>query len=81
MQTQAHAHGLHRGPFSLLGACKDFFGLRADQKTSIEFGKEYKALTMQDRQDLKEMLEQEQGYVISQAAPGVPAEASHGAAA
>lgn len=81
MQTQAHAQGLGHGSFSLIGACKDFFKLKPEQKSPLEFAKEYKELTMKDRQELKAMLEQEQGYVITQAAPGVPAEASHGAAA
>lgn len=79
--TKPAAAGLALGSQSLLGACKHFFGLRPDQKSAIDFGKEYKCLTMQDRIELKEMLEKEQGYIIQPLAGAVPPEAMHGAAA
>lgn len=54
---------------TFMSACKDFFGLKEGQ-TSIEFGKELKQLTTEDRAEIKAGLEQN-GYEII-AAPGVP---------
>lgn len=66
--------GLGKGPMSLLSAMKDYFGMRPDQKSALDFGKEYKAIPMKDREEFKIMLEAE-GYAITEPAPGVPAHA------
>lgn len=54
-------------PMSLMAACRDFFGLKQNQ-TSVQFGQEYKALTQEDREEIKTGLEK-MGYNI-QLAPG-----------
>lgn len=51
---------------TFMAACKDFFGLREGQ-TSLEFGKEIKALTPADRAEIVAGLETN-GYKILQAA-------------
>ena len=51
---------------TFMAACKDFFGLREGQ-TSLEFGKEIKALTPEDRAEIVAGLETN-GYKILQAA-------------
>lgn len=53
---------------TFMSACRDFFGLK-DGQTAMEFGKELKALTEQDRAEIKDGL-QRLGYEIV-AAPGV----------
>lgn len=50
---------------TFLQACKDFFGLKDGQST-MDFAKEVKALTEQDRSDIKNGLEKN-GYEIIQA--------------
>jgi hypothetical protein len=50
---------------TFMAACKDFFGLHAGQ-TGMEFGREIKALTEVDRQEIKKGLEMN-GYEILQA--------------
>ncbi len=54
---------------TLMAACRDFFGLKEGQ-SSLDFGREYKALTEADKAEIKAGLEQN-GYEIV-AAPGVP---------
>lgn len=41
---------------SFMSACKEFFGLKEGQ-TNLDFGKEVKALTQQDRLDMQPGLE------------------------
>ena len=41
--------------FSLMSACKEFFGLKPDQR-AMEFGKELFALTNEDRREIAEGL-------------------------
>lgn len=50
---------------SFMAACKDFFGLKSGQ-TSMDFAKEIKELTEEDRKDIRLGLEQN-GYEILQA--------------
>lgn len=38
---------------SFMSACKNFFGLKHGQKTPLQFGQEVKALTPEDRADMK----------------------------
>lgn len=63
MQVSPRAHGIGKS-MSLLAASRDYFGLKEGQKTSLDFAKEYKDLTAQDKEELKVMLEQQQGYTI-----------------
>jgi len=51
---------------TFMQACKDFFGLHNGQ-TTMEFAKEIKALTDDDRKEIRAGLEQS-GYEILQAA-------------
>lgn len=55
---------------TFMAACRDFFGLKEGQ-TAMDFGKELKALTEKDRDEIKVGLAK-LGYEII-AAPGVPA--------
>ncbi len=55
---------------TFMAACRDFFGLKPGQ-TSLEFGKEIKELTPEDRKEISAGLTN-LGYEII-AAPGVPA--------
>ena len=48
---------------SFMSACKQYFGLLPDERP-LEFGKEVKALTQQDREEMIPMLEKELGVVI-----------------
>lgn len=50
---------------TFMAACKDFFGLHQGQ-TSLQFGQEIKALTAEDRAEIRAGLEQN-GYEILQA--------------
>jgi hypothetical protein len=50
---------------TFMAACKDYFGLHPGQ-TGLQFGQEIKALTEQDRKELREGLEKN-GYEILQA--------------
>lgn len=52
-------------PMTFMAACRDFFGLKEGQ-TALQFGQEIKALTEQDRKEIREGLEQN-GYTIVQA--------------
>lgn len=51
---------------TFMSACKDYFGLKTGQ-TPVEFGREIKALTEDDRAEIRKGLEQN-GYEILQAA-------------
>lgn len=55
---------------TLMAACRDFFGLKTNEEgktqTAMEFGKEYKALTEQDKLEIRAGLEQN-GYEIMEA--------------
>lgn len=51
---------------TFMSACKDFFGLHPNQ-TGLQFGQEIKALTAEDRAEIKAGLEK-MGYEIIQAA-------------
>lgn len=55
---------------TFMASCRDFFGLK-DGQTAMDFGKELKELTPDDRAEIKAGLEK-LGYEII-AAPGVPA--------
>jgi hypothetical protein len=48
---------------TFMAACKEFFGQKEGQ-TNLDFGKEVKALTQQDREDLKPGLEAALGCKI-----------------
>lgn len=52
---------------TLMAACRDYFGMKQGQ-TAVDFGKEYKALSEADRNEIKAGLEQ-QGYEIVAATP------------
>lgn len=52
---------------TFLGACREFFGVKEGQ-TALDFGKELKQLTEQDRKEITAGLEQN-GYTIV-TAPG-----------
>lgn len=56
---------------TLMGACKDFFGLRPGQ-TALEFAKEVRALNDADKEEIKAGLEATGLYEIV-AAPGAAA--------
>lgn len=49
---------------SFMAACRKFFGLK-DGQTALDFGKEVRALSAQDRLDMIPGLERELGVVIS----------------
>lgn len=51
---------------TFMGACKDFFGLKEGQ-TALQFGQEIKALTEDDKKEIKAGLEAN-GYEIMQSA-------------
>jgi hypothetical protein len=53
---------------TLLAACRDFFGLFPGQQ-GMGFMKEYKALSEQDKAEIKAGLEK-QGYEIMASVPG-----------
>jgi hypothetical protein len=55
---------------TFMAACRDFFGLHPGQ-TAMQFGAEIKALTDEDRKEIRAGLEKE-GYEIVNS-PGVPA--------
>jgi hypothetical protein len=57
-------------PLTFMAAARDYFGVR-EGTTSLDFGKEIKALTLADRAEITAGLEKE-GYTIL-AAPGATA--------
>lgn len=52
---------------TFMQACKDFFGLKENQRP-MEFAQEIKALTEDDRKEIKEGLEKTGAYKIVQTA-------------
>lgn len=71
MEQQVSPRAMGMGKhMSLMSAVRDYFGQKAGQ-TSIEFAKEYKQLTPEDKLELKNMLEQQQGYTIVAANPAL----------
>lgn len=57
---------------TLMQACRDYFGLATKpdgtKQTGMEFGKEFKALTQEDRNEIQQGLES-QGYTIVASSP------------
>lgn len=54
---------MNEKPMTPMAASRDFFGLRADQKSALDFGKEWKALSEQDRAEIVDGLKSV-GYTI-----------------
>lgn len=63
MNTAIENHGI-KSPISFMGACKSYFGLQEGQ-SAVNFAKEVRALSDDDRKEIKPQLESQLGVQIS----------------